>query len=73
MPRPKKRWADLSSRQRRVIVAGGVVQHSLLAATLIDLRRRPARLVSGDKRLWVAGSFISFVGPVAYFLFGRKR
>ena len=73
MPRPKKRWADLTSSQRRAIVAVGVVQNALLAAALIDLRRRPARQVKGDKRLWAAASFVSFLGPISYFLFGRKR
>jgi hypothetical protein len=73
MRRPKKRWADLSRRQRRAIVAAGVVQYSLMAAALIDLKRRPARQVKGDKRLWVAASFVNFAGPIAYFLLGRKR
>lgn len=73
MARPKKRWADLSPLQRRAIVAGGVVQNGLLAAALIDLRRRPAQEVKGDKRAWAAASFVSFLGPISYFLFGRKR
>jgi hypothetical protein len=73
MRRPKKRWADLSSPQRRAIVAAGVVQYSLLAASLIDLKRRPARQVNGNKRVWAAASFVSFFGPIAYFAFGRKR
>jgi hypothetical protein len=69
----KKRWADLSPRQRGAIVAAGLVQNSLLAAALIDLRRRPAEQINGSKRLWGAASFISFVGPIAYFVFGRER
>ena len=27
----------------------------------------------GDKRLWVAASFVNYVGPIAYFTYGRKR
>ena len=69
----KKRWADLSTEQKRAIIAAGVVQNALLAAALIDLRKRPAKQINGDKRLWVAASFINFVGPIAYFLVGRKR
>jgi hypothetical protein len=69
----KRRWSDLSPRTRGAIVAAGVVQNGLLAAALIDLRRRPARKVRGDKRLWTAASFVSWVGPVAYFTYGRKR
>jgi hypothetical protein len=49
-----------------------VVQYSLLAASLLDLKRWPARQVNGDKRMWAAASFVSFFGPIAYFVFGRK-
>ena len=35
------------------------------------LRGRDARRVNGDKRVWVAASFVNFVGPLAYFAFGR--
>jgi hypothetical protein len=69
----KQRWSDLSSHQQRAIIASGVVQNALLAAALIDLRRRPAEQVNGNKRLWVAVSFVNFVGPIAYFIYGRKR
>ena len=69
----KQRWSDLSSRQQRAIIAAGVVQNALLVAALIDLRRRPAEQVNGNKRLWVALSFVNFVGPIAYFALGRKR
>jgi hypothetical protein len=69
----KRRWSDLSPRARAAIVAAGVVQNSLLVATLIDLRRRPARKIRGDKRVWTAAAFVSWVGPIGYFTYGRKR
>ena len=69
----KRRWSDLSPRTRAAIVAAGVVQNSLLLATLIDLRRRPARKIRGDRRLWTAAAFVSWVGPIGYFTYGRKR
>ena len=69
----KKRWSDLSPLQQRAIIAAGVVQNALLVAALIDLRRRPAEQVKGNKRVWVALSFVNFVGPIAYFVYGRKR
>jgi hypothetical protein len=50
-----------------------VAQVTLLVAALVDLRRRPARKVRGDKRLWTALSFVNYVGPIAYFTVGRKR
>jgi hypothetical protein len=49
------------------------LQLGLLAAALLDLSRRPARKVRGDKRLWVAASFVNYVGPIAYLTYGRKR
>jgi hypothetical protein len=69
----KKRWRDLSPMQRRAIVAAGVVQNSLLVAALVDIRRRPARKIRGDKRLWTAAAFVSWTGPLSYFTYGRKR
>jgi hypothetical protein len=69
----KKRWNDLSPAQKKGIIAAGIVQNSLLLAALVDLRRRPAEQINGKKRLWVAGSFVSWIGPISYFAFGRKR
>jgi Polyketide cyclase / dehydrase and lipid transport/Phospholipase_D-nuclease N-terminal len=69
----RKRWSELSSRQRTAIVAAGALQVTLAAAALLDLRRRPAEQVRGPKQLWAAAAFVNFVGPLAYFLFGRRR
>jgi hypothetical protein len=69
----KKRWSELSSKQRSAIMAAGVVQLSLQAAALVDMRRRPARQVDGPKPMWVALSFVNFLGPLAYFAIGRRR
>jgi hypothetical protein len=70
---PNKRWSDLSSTQRKAVVLSGVVQLGLLAAALADIYRRPAEEIRGDKRLWAVVAFVNFVGPVSYFLFGRRR
>jgi hypothetical protein len=70
---PKRRWSELSSGQQTAIFAAAVGQVALLVAALVDLRRRPARKVRGDKRLWTAVSFVNYVGPIAYFVVGRKR
>ena len=71
--RGKKRWSDLSPAQRRAIIGAGIVQNSLLVAALVDIRRRPQKKVRGDKRLCAAGSFVSWIGPIAWFTYGRKR
>lgn len=68
-----KRWRDLSDQQRRSIVVSGAVQVSLLIAALVDIYRRPAEDVRGKKWMWTAASFVNFVGPISYFIFGRKR
>jgi hypothetical protein len=68
-----KRWSELSGRQRTAIVVAGLAQASLSVATLLDLRRRPSTQIRGSKRLWAAAAFVNFVGPLAYFSFGRRR
>ncbi|MBX5442622.1 MAG: PLDc_N domain-containing protein [Solirubrobacteraceae bacterium] len=70
---PKKPWSELSPRQRAATLTAVAVQLSLLTAALTDLRRRPASEVRGPKRAWVLASFVNFVGPLAYFAFGRRR
>ena len=68
----RKRWRDLSPTQRRIIIALGSLQLGLLATALWDLSQRPAEEVNGSKCMWAALSCVSFVGPLAYFRFGRK-
>jgi len=51
----------------------GTVQVALLIAALADIWRRPEEEIRGDKRLWTAVSFVNFIGPISYFLFGRRR
>ena len=72
-PRAKKRWGELSTPQRAGVAAAGVVQVGLLGAALWDLARRPGAEVNGSKRIWLAVSFVNFIGPIAYFWFGRRR
>jgi hypothetical protein len=72
-PHKKQRWSDLSSGQQRAIVGAGIVQVGLMLAALLDIRRRPAGQIRGPKGAWVAASFFNTHGPLAYFVFGRKR
>ena len=69
----KKRWSELSSRQRQGIVLSGVVQVTLLIAALVDIYRRPRQEIRGNKLLWTLVSLVNFVGPISYFVFGRKH
>jgi hypothetical protein len=72
----KKRWKDLSERQRRMIVVGVVLEGIVKLAALRDLKRRPADHVRGPKWLWggviVAANSAGLV-PTAYLAFGRRR
>ncbi len=69
----RKDWRDLSTRQRSGALLGGVVQVALLVAALADIYKRPQEEIRGSKWLWTAAAFVNFVGPISYFVFGRKR
>jgi len=73
-----RNWDELSPRGKvlmifRVIVQIilGIAHLTLLVAALRDIRRRPADQIRGSKRLWTMISFVNWVGPIAYFMFGR--
>ncbi|MYR07641.1 hypothetical protein GTV32_15595 [Gordonia sp. SID5947] len=67
-----KRFSDLPTRSRALIIVGAVAQFILQGAALRDLKRRPAGQVNGPKPLWVGLSFVNYFGPIAYFVVGRK-
>ena len=66
-------WSDLSDTQKTVLRLGALVQIGLLIAAQIDIRRRPAKQIRGNKLFWTAAAFVNFFGPISYFVFGRKR
>lgn len=67
-----RRWQDLSSRQRALVVSLAVVQVSLAIAAWIDLFRRPPERVRGPKPAWAAAILVNWVGPILYFTRGRR-
>ena len=69
----RKKWSDLSSRDRRLTTVLGVVEVVLLAAALLDIKRRPAERINGPKWMWSSLALITIIGPIAYFVFGRRR
>jgi hypothetical protein len=73
MTMKRMEWKDFTPGQRRALTAGAATQLLLLAAALLDLSRRSSDELRGGKRLWVPAVFVNFAGPIAYFLFGRKR
>ncbi len=72
---PNKKWSDLTAREKAPLVLRGIIQLALLAAALTDIHRRPAEHINGSKWLWSTAAFVNFmgIGPIAYFVFGRKR
>lgn len=69
----KKKWKDLSDMQKAAIILGGIVQFALLAAALVDIQKRAPEEINGNKNAWRLLAFVNFIGPIAYFLLGRKR
>lgn len=69
----RRRWRDLGPGARAVVVISAIIQLGLLGAAQADIKRRSAEQLKGPRWLWVSLSFINFVGPIAYFLFGRRN
>ncbi|TFD29621.1 PLDc N-terminal domain-containing protein [Cryobacterium cryoconiti] len=68
-----RHWRDLSRGRQIAVLVGAAVQITLAATAWIDLAKRPAGTVNGSKRLWAAIIGVNYVGPIAYFLAGRRR
>ena len=69
----KKTWSDMTSTQKKAVVAAGIVEVALTTWCLRDLRQRPASLVRGPKLLWGPAMSVQPFGPIAYLVWGRKR
>jgi hypothetical protein len=70
---PRRRWADMSSLQKAGNILMAVAEIATVAMALLDIRRRPASEINGSKRVWSMTALIQPIGPVIYFIFGRKR
>ncbi|TRY17309.1 PLDc_N domain-containing protein [Tessaracoccus rhinocerotis] len=68
----KKRWKDMSRRQRVGTSALTVLQLALAVMAWVDLARRAPEDVNGSKKKWAAIIAINFVGPILYFARGRR-
>lgn len=68
----KKQWKDFSTATKVRIMLAGVVQITLLLTALWDIRHRSAEQIKGSKKLWYSVVFINYIGPIAYFVLGRK-
>ena len=68
-----KRWSDLSAQRKAGTIVATAVQLALAAAAWTDLAKRPAEDVNGPKPMWAVIILVNFVGPLSYFVFGRRR
>ena len=69
----KKTWKEMSPASRTGTVVVGLAQIALMLAAQRDISRRPAELINGPKAAWRMAALINFIGPMGYFVFGRKR
>jgi len=71
MPENAAKRQPPSTATRIRIAILSVIQFALLGAALWDLRKRSASQIRGSKWMWTPIVFINFIGPIAYFAFGR--
>jgi Phospholipase_D-nuclease N-terminal len=45
----------------------------LIILTIRDIRRRRDDEINGKRKWWMLAAFAPPIGPIAYFIFGRKR
>ena len=69
----KKKLKDFSSGQKKGLGVLAGVQFLLAGAALRDIWRRPKDTIHGSKALWSLACGINYAGPIAYFLFGRRK
>jgi hypothetical protein len=68
----RRSWQDLSPVQKSANIIMALVEIVLVSLALRDIAHRPESEINGKKRTWVLTSLIQPVGPIIYFIFGRK-
>ena len=61
-----------SSKQARAF-GQGIINLTLMILTIRDIRRRSDEEINGKRKFWMMAAFAPPIGPIAYFIFGRKR
>ena len=51
----------------------GAIEFGFKVAALRDIYRRADEEVRGNKWVWVAAQAINTLGPLSYFMFGRRK
>ena len=68
----RTKFSELSPRQQAALLTAISVQWSLAMTAWVDLLRRPTTQVNGSKAKWAAIIAVNWVGPIDYFLRGRR-
>ncbi len=69
----RRNWKEMSPVQKVRNILMGAVEVGLTGLALWDISHRPDNEINGKKRTWVMASLIQPVGPIIYFMFGRKK
>src|SRR5512143_3944834 len=68
-PKPRRTPSPAQAR-----AAGqGLINLALMIWTIWDIRHRSDDEINGKRRLWMLAAFAPPIGPIVYFIFGRKR
>ncbi len=67
VPRPRKRAMKPQAGLQ------GLINLALMIWTIWDIRHRSDDEINGKRKLWILAAFAPPFGPIAYFIFGRKR
>lgn len=67
------KWSEMTAGRRIALVIVGSVQLALAAAAWTDLAKRSPAEVYGPKGIWAAVIAVNWVGPIAYFVRGRRN
>ncbi len=69
----KKTLSELTAGQKKGLGILSSIQFLLAGAALVDIWRRPGSEIRGPKAAWSAACAVNFIGPISYFVFGRRR
>jgi len=67
------KWTDFSQGQRTAIKVLALTEFAVKIVMLRDIKRRPASQIRGPKLAWRAAAAVNTLGPLSYFLFGRRK
>ena len=68
---PQQRRSSSPAQARAI--GQGIINLALMIWTIRDIRRRSADEIKGNRKFWMFAAFAPPIGPIAYFVFGRKR